>query len=887
MAGPSSASSTGGGGGGYSDSAADLSQDDFGESESEIEGLMSSGGAGRARVGGKGKGRGKGKGKGVLGRMTSPPATIVEELAESSHHPSVGGSSGRVSPETRRYDDDDEDEDGDDRPPYGHDIRSSVFYHAPADGSHGGFHQHHPDQPYFYPPAAAYGQPFPPPARIQQYAYPQPSISATHGGSYPSAGYPPPPHVSGGYPPYVYAGHGEQHQQQQYSYPLAPTYSTTDGDGSASSFARDEPLSGERSHSPAGAVSLGESHYLAHGHGSSGQAYYAEHAPTHGRTIYRRSSFPSSLRGHHAHLLAPELVSPARSASAAPESPSRPRHGRHPAGEDAGDAAELLMQLKQSSPLKPNPDDDLALSSDSDDDDDDGKIRAPGARRNSGRSTLLPAHGLLPAADLLDVTLARRSRSGSRVRSKPRDDEDSRVAGAGGAGASSQAPSQVEGEPRQVIYGPSATVDGSLRTHLLRSPAFPHPSSPFQPPSSSPVFGRHGGSSQARIESGPSGAAVRDTFVTPYGKFAARRTSFRPQAVQTPAGPAVEDDDEGRSTRENSMAAAAAAIEADVFGEVPSEPAGRHSPALRMLPSSPAFQTTDDSPRPTKEVEEQAANRRRDATPLVPLFAQPQIPQRRSITATTPLISSLTRTTLPPWHPTPLKSSSTMTALDYTPVVSSTRTPFKSSSGSKSTTAEGDDRVAPLKSIRFTPGAFGAHLGSTPRDAPSLSNGSSPPQSSLSVLSSPQSLGLTRSLGLAPATPGGQWDHLHSNTFGTPDDNLLIGSLKKRRGSWAVGPKAQSSSSAASTATTTVPVLASGGIGKERPRKKPRISLDGAGSGSRTDSGFFDETPAMASVAETTTDSPTESPSDQAGPEPKPMAVDSLAKDAPVSTVLA
>jgi len=882
---------------------------------------MSSGGGGRARAGGKGKGRGKGKGKGVRGRMASPPATIVEELAETVHNPPYpprqhpglgggGGSSGRVSPETAAgYGDEDEDDDDDEQQHHYHhhqhhhrassystDPRASVFYHPPADGSHhGGFHQHHPDQPYFYPPAA-YGQPFPPPAHVQQYAYPQPSTSAhPHGGGYPPAGYPPPPalggHLASGYPPYAYAGggHGEQQQQQQYSYPLAAAYgAAADGSGSASSFARGGPLGrSERSPSPAG---LGEA-----AEGTGGQPHYADlhphPAPTHGRTIYRRSSFPSSLRGQHTHLLAPELVSPARSASAAPESPSRPRYGRHPAA-DAGDAAELLMQLKQSSPLKPGPEDDLVLSSDSEGDGEAGRRRGAGARLASGRSTLLPAHELLPAADLLDATLARRSRSASRVPSPPldNDDEDGSTGlggGSGGGGASPRAVSRVKVEPRTATYGP-AGADGSLRTHLLRSPAFPpHPSSPFQPPSSSPVIGRNGGSSsQARTgEGGPTGAALRDTFVTPYGKLAARRTSFRPQAVQTPAGPAALDDgDEGGSTRENSAT--------DVFADGRRSSAGRH-----LVPSSPAFQTTtDDSPRPTKEVEEQAVGRRRDAAPLVPLFAQPQVPQRRSITATTPLISSLTRTTLPAWHPTPLKSSSTMTALDYTPVVSSTRTPFKSSSGSKSATTggEGDDRVAPLRSIRYTPGAFGGHLGSTPREAPSLSNGSSPPQSSLSVLSSPQSLGLTRSLGLAPATPGGQWDHLHSNTFGTPDDNLLIGSLKKRRGSWAVGPKAHGASSSASSAATAAVLASSGGSGKERPRKKARTSLDGAASvGSRTDSGFFDDT-AATGVAETSA-SPDDVSSVQAGPAPEPAvaaaaaaAVESLsAKDVPTPAVLA
>lgn len=791
--------------------------------------------------------------------MASPPATIVEELAESAHH--AGGSTGRISPVVVTYDE--EDDEGDRT---SHPDDDSRFYNPPTDGSnHGGFHQHHQDQPYFYPPAT-YGQLFPPPGHVQQYAYPQAATSAHHGGGYPSMAYPPPPAIGGhltSYPPYAYATHGEQ----QYSYPLS-AYGSANGGGSASSFARDEPLDTERSHSPV-VAGFGEQH-LTHERGS-GQPFYADQPPTHGRTIYRRSSFPSSLRGHHAHLLAPELVSPARSASAAPESPSRPRHGRPPAGEDAGDAAELLMQLKQSSPLKPNPDDDLAISSDS----DDGARRESSAQINNGnRSTLLPAHDLLPAVDLLDATLSRRSRSVSRM---PLENEE-----VGSPGVSGDASPRLVGrrkdESRSLAYGPSG--DNSLRTHLLRSPAFPHPSSPFQPPSSSPVIGRNGSSTQARIEGSSSAAALRDSFVTPYGKFAARRTTFRPQVMQTPVGPAA--GDEGASARENNAAA-----ETDVFAD-PRALDRRRSPAGHLLPSSPAFQTTNDSPRPIKEVEEQAASRRRDSTPLVPLFAQPQVPQRRSITATTPLISSLTRTTLPAWHPTPLKSSSTMTALDYTPVVSSTRTPFKSSSGSKSATVEGDDRIAPLKSIRYTPGAFGAHLGSTPREAPSLSNGSSPPQSSLSVLSSPQSLGLTRSLGLAPATPGGQWDHLHSNTFGTPDDNLLIGSLKKRRGSWAVGAKAQSSSSTSAGATV---VAASGGGGKERPRKKPRVSLDSAVTGSRTDSGFFDdikETPA----AELTTLSDVQPPSAQTGPDSRTVTAaaavaDRLAKDTSAPVVLA
>ncbi|CED82547.1 hypothetical protein [Phaffia rhodozyma] len=189
-----------------------------------------------------------------------------------------------------------------------------------------------------------------------------------------------------------------------------------------------------------------------------------------------------------------------------------------------------------------------------------------------------------------------------------------------------------------------------------------------------------------------------------------------------------------------------------------------------------------------------------------PVFALPQVPPRRSITATTPLIHSLGGSvTLPTIFPTPYKSSSSSTTLVYTPSLSSTRTPFRPTPGSaKSSVRLGGPSLADSSSSLRA-------MSSTSKSIPFGT--SSPPSGH--QFSSPQSLSLTRSLGLAPATPAGfgTWDV--GAGFGTPEEanggisggggpgikfnatpgraggsaggGLFLESGKKRRGSWAVG----------------------------------------------------------------------------------------------------
>ncbi|KAL7412750.1 hypothetical protein BDY24DRAFT_76778 [Mrakia frigida] len=197
-----------------------------------------------------------------------------------------------------------------------------------------------------------------------------------------------------------------------------------------------------------------------------------------------------------------------------------------------------------------------------------------------------------------------------------------------------------------------------------------------------------------------------------------------------------------------------------------------------------------------------SSSSKRDS-PLEPLFIPPQIPHRRpsSSAPLTSLISSQagTATLLPIFHPTPFKPSIPlgMTSIQsYTSNVSSTRTPFKSSSSTSS--SHGHPSSTPsnnstlfnstnggIPSSQASHQRYSSNARTTTTTTATTQLGSSPPASSFFQLSSPQSLSLTRSLGLAPATPGngsGMW-----GVATTPDGNGgQQASGRKRKGSWAV-----------------------------------------------------------------------------------------------------
>lgn len=249
--------------------------------------------------------------------------------------------------------------------------------------------------------------------------------------------------------------------------------------------------------------------------------------------------------------------------------------------------------------------------------------------------------------------------------------------------------------------------------------------------------------------------------------------------------------------------------------------------------------------------------------------------------------------TLPTLYPTPIKTLTGQTFGSYSPSISATRTPFKSSSSSHHTSSGGgggsyhhpSSSIPPSSASR--PGLLltsgGATFGGSTAGSQHL--GSSPPTSSSHFqLSSPQSLSLTRSLGLAPATPAavGRWDYV----AGTPEDERFFAAslIRKRRETpWGLVAAGGTSSSMmgtpggpASMAMATTPGPSSrisslivGGVlerkgenGEEAttavdtasPAKKPKLEraaeaaiADGedssggsTGGGAADDSGFFE-----------------------------------------------